>query len=409
MLTAPWSCQGRVRFLLFAICAALHVLCGTGQMWPSGHVIVSEVDTVLEATATSIFDDIERKTLVSFMREKANTMGSRSIAIRSVGRPSVSGAENDLCCFDTSKSSQRRLSLALLKALGVVLDAAMRANKTAVGLRPAESDAVNRLYVGEVIPGASQLPALVQVGVWQLAPGRKAGADWSSMIGGRGRRVVAGTSRWLTNLQAAGQLLGVAGAVPTFIFQGNKAQVLLLGEQCAEVVPGSTLPSSPSSEGLGAGIQRAMRYARSKGVTGGWPTHRGDGSVLLMRSPCATLAGKTDVGETLESILTEHRSAVALAHVVRWAQGHGALYGLPTFRRSKTGSAFSLEVITVRPIGQVLSEPLRSSHERGSTLTPTFTLAAIFTCLTFTACHFFKRRHSVSQAERDLEFVVDSL
>ena len=47
--------------------------------------------------------------------------------------------------------------------------------------------------------------------------------DWSSTIGGRGRRVVAGAARWVANLKAKGQLTGVVGAVPTFTFRGNKA------------------------------------------------------------------------------------------------------------------------------------------------------------------------------------------
>lgn len=399
-----------VKFLLFIACGVAQVAQSTPVVWASGRVIISEVDAALEATASDAFDDIERKTLLTFVRAKAIDTVVRSLAVRAASRRNKPGSQTlELCCFDTSKASQRQLSLALLKALGVTLDAGMLANKTSLGIRAAEAEAVNRIYVSDVMPGASELPSLVQVGVWQLAPGRKAAADWSSMIGGRGRRVVAGTSRWLANLQAAGHMAGVVSAVPTFIFRGNKAQVLLLGAQCSELVPGSTarLPLATSDEGLGPGIQRAMRYARSKGAVAGWPTHQGDGSLLLLRSPCATIASTLDVGESLESILADHRSAVALAQVARWARSQGALYGLPTFKRPSSpgkGSPLALEVVLVHRAvqGQLLGA------ERSSPLTSVLTLAGICTGLAVVACKFHKRVIP-SQAERDLEFVVDSL
>lgn len=376
-------------------------------MWPSGQVVISEVDADIESAVSTTLDDIERKTLVTFVRGK--TSSQRSIAIHAVSRLGMlDSGIHEVCCFDASKASQRQLTIALMRAVGAVPDAGTISNTTAVGLRLSEADAINKLYIPELIPASSKLPALVQVGVWQLAPGRKAAADWSSMIGGRGRRVVAGTSRWAAKLKG----LGVIGAVPTFIFHGNKAQVLLLGSACAEVVPGSmsSLPLAGRDEGLGAGIQRAMLHARSKGAVGGWPTHLGDGSILMVHASCAALSTTSECGETIGSILTEHRSAIALSQVARWAQGRGALYGLPSFASVKMQSKQSqldLEVMLIGP-GVEGDNKLMPIMDEGSPFLATLTLAGMFTGVTFVGWHFFKRT-PVSQAERDLEFVVDSL
>merc|ERR1719506_967725 len=373
-----------MRILLFVICDFFELSTARAQVWPSGQVVISEVDADIESAVSTTLDDIERKTLVTFVRGK--TSSQRSIAIHAVSRLGMlDSGIHEVCCFDASKASQRQLTIALMRAVGAVPDAGTISNTTAVGLRLSEPDAINKLYIPELIPASSKLPALVQVGVWQLAPGRKAAADWSSMIGGRGRRVVAGTSRWAAKLKG----LGVIGAVPTFIFHGNKAQVLLLGSACAEVVPGSmsSRPLAGRDEGLGAGIQRAMLHARSKGAVGGWPTHLGDGSILI-----------------------EHRSATALSQVARWAQGRGALYGLPSFASVKMQSKQSqldLEVMLIGP-GVEGDTKLMPIMDEGSPFLATLTLAGMFTGVTFVGWHFFKRT-PVSQAERDLEFVVDSL
>lgn len=129
--------------------------------------------------------------------------------------------------------------------------------------------------------------------------------------------------------------------------------------------------------------------------------------MLLLRSPCATIASTLDVGESLESILADHRSAVALAQVARWARSQGALYGLPTFKQPSSqgkGSPLALEVVLVHRAvqGQLLGA------EQSSPLTSVLTLAGICIGLVVVACKFHKRVIP-SQAERDLEFVVDSL
>lgn len=387
-----------VRLLLYILVSAIHGSLGAVRLWPSGRVGIREVDAHLEGAVSAAIDDIERKTLVSFVRESDV---SGSLAIRTAARSPAPGVQ-DVCCFDTSVTSQRLLSLALLQALGVILEDGMLSNKTAVGLRPPEADAVNRLYEAEVLPSADKLPALAYIGVNQIAPGRKAAADWLRMIEGRGRRVFAGISRWAAKLK----IPGLVGAVPSFIFRGNKAQILLLGTDCAKHVDGSMLPTAPD-EGLGHSIQRAMRYAWSKGFIGGLPTHQGDGSILLLRSPCATVASSVTVGETLESILKSQRSAMALATVQRWAQGQGgALYGVPSFtepqlpsaRISKTSSSLPLEVILV---GLLDARPkaLDSIPEQGMPFTSALTLAGISTGLTLVGCKFFKSKQKSQVTE----------
>merc|ERR1712216_191735 len=182
---------------------------------------------------------------------------------------------------------------------------------------------------------------------------------------------------------------GIVGAVPTFIFHGNKAEVLLLGSQCAEVVPVSStgLPQAAADEGLGRGIQRTMRYARTKGALGGWPTHRGDGSLLLVHAKCAHISMATGVGETVEGVLTEHRSAIALAQVARWAQSKGALYGLPTFT-AKSNKRDALEVLVIgKRLHATTSEP-RFIVDQGTPVLSALTLAGMFTCVSAAAWSF---------------------
>lgn len=357
----------------------------------------------------ALADDIERKTLLTIVRREA-MVDERSLVIQAKRQP-ARPKRLELCCFDDSRASRRQLSFSFLRAVGVTLTAEMLRNQTAIGLRPAESDAVNQLYAATVVPDSSQLPALVQVGVWQLAPGRKAAEDWSTMIGGRGRRVVAGASRWIASLKSNNLFSGVVGAVPTFNFHGNKAEILLLDARCAEMVSGAGLPVDPK-DGLGFAIRRSMLYARSRGFVGGLPTHL-DGSLLMLRSPCAVVTSGVDIGETPDSILANHRSAVALANVARWARGHGALYGIPTFSKSQATSkvgSLAMEVILVHP-GKFTSARSGShsfEKERASPITSTLALAGICTAMTFVACRFYHQRF-VTQAERDLAFVVDSL
>merc|ERR1712080_326414 len=120
-----------------------------------------------------------------------------------------------------------------------------------------------------------------------------------------------------------------------------------------------------------------MSYARSKGFVGGLPTYDSAATILVLRSPCATRATTADVGETLTSILAEHRSAIALAQVQRWAHGQGALYGVPSFVQPKSkDTASSLEVILVHLVNTT-PRPLLSNHDEGMPITSALTLAGI--------------------------------
>ncbi|CAK0856546.1 unnamed protein product, partial [Prorocentrum cordatum] len=308
--------------------------------WAGGVVPVGQVDSFLESTASLVFDEVERKTLVRFRRGDPSGL---SVGVSTIGAASSPAPRAALCCFDPSGGAavQRELMRAVLRALGV---GAAEPDGAAEGgtdqpppplLRAAEAEALNALYATEVLPAPGTLPARVEVGVWQLSHGAST-ADWEEMLGGRGRRFVAGAMRWARELRLAGQAPSVVGALPAFVFHRNKAEVVLLGPESAELAPRSALPPEPPDEGLGEGIRRATLHARGlrgRGFVGGVPTHLGDGSALLLRASFAQVALATGVGnaEDLDEVLREHHSAAAAAQVSSWAQGHGALMGLPSF------------------------------------------------------------------------------
>mmetsp|Transcript_50261 Transcript_50261/g.132862 ORF Transcript_50261/g.132862 Transcript_50261/m.132862 type:complete len:436 (-) Transcript_50261:31-1338(-) len=416
-------------------------------LWPHGRVLVRKVDSVLEHNVSRVFEEIERKTLVRFVRK-----GKGGLAIRAASKgASAAGAPKatELCCFDAGGGAPmlRQLTLAVVRALGADPEAIARALSTRrLGrgkaaaksplLLPEEADAINELYAAEVLPPISALPARVEVGVWQLVEAYSP-KEWADMVEGRGRRVVQGTMRWARGVAADGQMAGLVGAIPTFIFSGNKAEVVLLGPESAELVPGSALPSETPGEGLGAGIRRVMQHARGltgRGFAGGLPTYLGDASALLLRSSCAEIRLSTIAGVDAEVVIQDHRSAVAWAQVSRWAQGFpGALLGIPSFAQPlQAGDAAldphqTLEVLVLHGPGQQIGpEPGRTAAaisgapplaepSGGGGPSLGLLLAALWGAAGIAgACCLLSTRNRrsnghLSRAERDLERLVSNL
>ncbi|CAK0856545.1 unnamed protein product, partial [Prorocentrum cordatum] len=158
--------------------------------WAGGVVPVGQVDSFLESTASLVFDEVERKTLVRFRRGDPSGL---SVGVSTIGAASSPAPRAALCCFDPSGGAavQRELMRAVLRALGV---GAAEPDGAAEGgtdqpppplLRAAEAEALNALYATEVLPAPGTLPARVEVGVWQLSHGAST-ADWEEMLGGRG-------------------------------------------------------------------------------------------------------------------------------------------------------------------------------------------------------------------------------
>lgn len=326
--------------------------------WPKGEVEVGVVDATLNAMVAAVFDEIERKTFVRFVRvDHGGLTIQRSPPMQSGSGGSGahrSSGELELCCFDPDGSTRtrRRLAISVVQALGVQVlggQNSSTATSARVGnsggsgsssgratpislIEPAEADAINQKYASEVLPSISHLPIVVEIGAYQLAQNYEAG-EWSDMVGGRGRRVMAGAMRLAVNLHSSGQLAGLVGALPTFTFTKNKAQVLLVGPESAELMPGSFMPPVNAREGLGAGVRRVTQYARNlpgRSLVGGIPTFLGDGSALLLRS-AFTRTAVMQSDETLDDVLQEHHSAALLSQVSHWAQSQGAFLGLPSF------------------------------------------------------------------------------
>lgn len=398
---------------------------------------MSAVDESIESLVQQVLDDIERKTLVHFVREPKG--GLRILAERqatSSALPAAPGqpSGSDLCCFGLAgsglpaaqRSARRRLAQALLQALGVHLASGASANETAsaIGITNAEADAVNALYADEVLPAASALPAVAKVGVWQLVQDYAA-STWSDLLGGRGRRLIAGTMRWARSLK---QAKGPVAALPTFSFHGNKAEVVLLGLESAELhmpTDAAAAARRDNDEGLGAGIRRTMLYARTlEGFVGGLPSYLGDGSLVLLRRKFtrAMLAKDLDLGPgTIDNILEEHRSAAALAHTARWALAHGAMLGIPSFV-PWSGSAVSgggIEVLLIGGTGSgdaVLGPSLTTVALRTADVGgPPPVLAGVLAAVAslgggwLLARHLVKSRRHSTPAERALEEEIDAL
>eukprot|EP00927_Polykrikos_kofoidii_P039428 TRINITY_DN33819_c0_g1_i1.p1 TRINITY_DN33819_c0_g1~~TRINITY_DN33819_c0_g1_i1.p1 ORF type:complete len:526 (-),score=82.04 TRINITY_DN33819_c0_g1_i1:110-1687(-) len=372
--------------------------------WPGGKIPVNSIDgnAAFKRFAGEVFDDLERRTLVQFVRRQgdpesrlrggglvlrqawgaassklvgspggnyhSSAPSSASVAwqnVSSIVGPAASLPTNlqlprvELCCFNPygSRAALRQLSLAVLGALGLTADEISRRNDTSAIIHPSEYDAVNRLYAVEVLPDSSRLPAVVEVGVWQLVHREHDQEDWSDAIGGRGRRVIAGAMHWSLNLADTCQLPGLVGALPTFVFNGNKAEILLLGPESADLVKRESLPHEFAEEGLGAGIRRVTLHARGiigDRFLGGVPTFMGDGSALLLRSTVAKLAVMRDAGESLAVVLRTHRAAFTLSQVARWAHNQGALLGIPTFLKPTKASPALRDDGTVEDVLEVL-------------------------------------------------------
>lgn len=402
-------------------CSVLFVCCfaagANGAIWPNGQVPVLAVDAALEPNATSVLEELEKRTLLRFTRDEGATAGlTLRIQAKSQGDGSPQ-VVTELCCFDpSSRTVRRELAEALLRALGAVPD------EDASGLEPpfvvkrAEAEELNRLYAPQVLPPLTALPARVELGIWQIA-GHQA---WPEMVGGRGRRIIAGTMRWARGLagKKGGALKGVIGALPTFVFRDTKAEVVLLGPGSAELVAGRHLPAEPASEGLGAGIRRITLHARRagrRGVVAGIPTYIGDGSALFLRSAFAELDHFATNGQDLGSILQEsRRSALAWSEASRRAESSGALLGLPTFVQDATTETGELEVVLLRGPGvPSLKSDILTEGEVASGGGSLFEWMMVG-CLLASACYFAARhtkrgRHSLTTAEREFANLVDSL
>jgi len=383
-----------------------------GALWPSGRVPVLAVDAALEPNATTVLEELERRTLLSFGRDEG---GKAGLTLRTKKTPQSEGT-TELCCFDpSSRTLRRELAEALLKALGAVPE------EDASGLEPpsvvkrGEAEELNRLYAPEVLPPLSALPARVELGIWQIASPQ----IWPELVGGRGRRIIAGTMRWARGLagEKGNPLQGVIGALPTFVFRDSKAEVVLLGPESAELVAGRHLPSEPVSEGLGAGIRRITLHARRagrRGVVAGVPTYLGDGSAIFLRAAFAELDHFATSGQDLGGILQERRSALAWSEASRRAESRGALLGLPTFVQEGAVENGELEVVLLRGPGVPrLGSDRLEKREAGTGGGSLFTWVMVGSLLA-SACYFVARhtkqgRHGLTTAEREFANLVDSL
>lgn len=233
---------------------------------------------------------------------------------------------------------------------------------------------MNTLYAAEVLPPPATWPARVYIGVFQLLAESTHPSDgWSDLVGGRGRRLFAGAMRWSRGLADTKSMHRVVGALPSFVFSGNKAEVVIFGPESAELVTGPVGPvvdhASPDTrgdEGLGLGIRHATQWARGPALMGhdcvaGVPTFFGDSSVLLLRATHTQIGILEEFDGTVGDILRGHRSAVALSQASRWAQAHNALMGMPSFVEASASPSgivddglgkLALEVIIVRGQGQ---------------------------------------------------------
>lgn len=422
-------------------------------LWPGGVLAISYVDVSLESVASAVLDELERKTFLRVVREDQQG----GLAIRASLKAPPLNAETkwtELCCFDPASGSatvRRRLALALLRAVGIeepdsrkvlVINPAARTKNIPVSVvrssvaidsvSSVEADAVNALYASAVLPRPGSFPARVDIGIYQLVSGedQHESVDWSEMVEGRGRRVMAGAMLLAKNLVAGGLSTSLVGMLPTFIFRGNKAEVVLLGPETAEFVAGSAMPPEAHTvDALGASIRVATLHARglaSRHFAGGVPTYLGDGSALLLRSARAKAVRVRDFGETSEAILREHRSAIAWSRASRWAQGRGALLGFPSF--VDTGDGLDLEVLLLHGAGFVdrafaggsMLTSLADGQD-GATPPAGWSLGGalavfwgtILTVLPLGYVLLYSRRcsgvHHLSRAERDLERLVASL
>lgn len=404
---------------------------------PGARLAVGFVDVPLRDAATAVLDELELKTLVRVLRGEETGLALRaSAASGGTGDPAgppAAGAAPELCCFNASQrppALRRALSSALLRALG-----AAAAAKAESVLTWAEVEAVDALAAPLVLPRAEDLPAKVEVGLLQLLPDRSDGyheaaaAEAAELIRGRGRRVVAGAARFAASLAAKPNcpLQGLVGALPTFVFQGNKAELVLLGPESAELRrdPGANR-ATDSDEGLGAGVARATELARAVpggAFAGGVPTFDG-ASLLLLRRAAAGEERMVLKSQGLGAILKDRRAAFAWARASSWAQGRGALLGVPTFlappgpapqAESESGEAV-LEVLVVRrpPAGAAPSSQAEAAEDSPGGPSMGKGLLVMWAgvgCLAF-ACRRFRLRDAgslISKAERDLEELVNSL
>eukprot|EP00930_Biecheleria_cincta_P084726 TRINITY_DN74175_c0_g1_i1.p1 TRINITY_DN74175_c0_g1~~TRINITY_DN74175_c0_g1_i1.p1 ORF type:complete len:406 (-),score=52.27 TRINITY_DN74175_c0_g1_i1:7-1224(-) len=396
--------------ILFACCFA--AAGAQGALWPSGRVPVLAVDAALEPNATTVLEELERRTLLSFVRDDGAKAG---LTLRTKTTPRSEGT-TELCCFDpSSRTLRRELAEALLRALGAVPE------EDASGLEPpsvvkrAEAEELNRLYAPQVLPPLSALPARVEVGIWQIGSPQV----WPELVGGRGRRIIAGTMRWARGLAGnkGTPLHGVIGALPTFVFRDSKAEVVLLGPESAELVASRHLPAEPASEGLGAGIRRVTLHARRagrRGVVAGVPTYLGDGSALFLRAAFAELDHFATSGQDLGGILQERRSALAWSEASRRAESHGALLGLPTFAQEGTNEKGELEVVLLRGPGVPRLDSTGLKEPEAGTGGGSLFAWVMVGSLLVSACYFVARhtkqgRHSLTTAEREFANLVDSL
>lgn len=383
-------------------------------------LLVSEIDRGLEATAKSVLDELELKTFVVVVREAAG-----GFALRSSDFGGAAG----------QGSLRRRVAAALLAALGVRpsaedqvdLAASVAAGTPAGVFSSLEVAAVNALCSRVLLTtGRPPLPQAIEVGLWMLA-----GADWEDMLDGRGRRVVSGAARIAQQLSAALPTLGLVGALPSFVFHGNKAEVVLLGLESAQLHTRGMLPAfgaSSGADGLGSGIRRASEFARSAfpvgSFTGAVPTLLGDGSLLLLRAAAFRIVrGKTSFGQGSSDALKNHRSALAWARTSAWAKDRGAFMGLPSFMDLPAEiSDNTLEVLMLYtplpganlPPDVAAAAAMAPIAARGQGFALGQAIALLWTCF---CCMFFlwrqqqkmRRSNFFSQAERDLERLVANL
>lgn len=315
-------------------------------LWPDARLLIAQVDAGLEASAAAVLDELERKTWIRVVRGDASGLSIRAGA---GGFPSQEQGARDLCCFDPAGGARqlgRAMVSALLVSLGLAPPASSaesnleeqhldRGDTSASNFTNEEADMVNKLYATALLPGQDALPAKLEVGILQLAQNYDP-KRWEAALNGQGRRLVASTMR-LSRQVASWTGLTVEGALPNFVFRGNKAEVIFLGPDSAKLLPpDERVPTGNSSEGLGAGVRRHTEFALSNPpgfrVAVEVPTYLGDGSVLALKvSSTVQSELMTQPGLDANAVLQDHRGAMSCSRASAWAQANGALMGFPTF------------------------------------------------------------------------------
>eukprot|EP00971_Amphidinium_carterae_P146583 2905397-Amphidinium_carterae.1 len=327
------------------------------KFWSLGHVVLRHVDDAIQDNVTAVINAFEQRTVLSFVQDiDAEAQALSIYASLPRGGEQSAAQSSTLCCFEPqSPTILRELAHALLGASGIRIphgsSQTARHDEVSILTRQ-EAALVNQAYAREVLP--STLPAAAEIGLLQLAEAFNSsdGKEWSSMFEGRQELIVSGAMRWSISMRSWLDMPNLQGAIPTFTFRNNKAEVIVVGNESVERIDGP--PAMASVRDLGSGIREATDYARSlhgRGYVGGMPTYLEDGSMLAFKSAHTGVVAFEGVGENLHDVLDarrDDRAAYIMMRVSQWAAGRGALLGIPTFREPRTTP--STEHVAAEPL-----------------------------------------------------------